>query len=375
VQESPVGAGRLTRAADAAAAAGVDALLLSPGADLRYLTGYAAPALERLTCLVLPAAGAPLLVLPRLERPAAEAAGLAEAGVRLVDWAETADPYQLVADHLGAAVGNRPRRIAVGNRMWAEQLLRLRQLAPTAELVLAGELLAPLRMRKSPDEVAALRRAARAIDDVHRSLRGWRWAGRTEEQVARDIREAILDSGHATVNFVIVGSGPNAASPHHSSSDRVIRPGESVVVDIGGAMGDGYCSDSTRTYVVGQPGDEFAASYAVLLEAQRSACAAVRPGVAAGAVDRVAREHITEAGYGPMFIHRTGHGIGLEEHEPPWIVAGNDQLLEPGMCFSVEPGIYVPGRFGARIEDIVAVTDDGVERLNIVDRDLAVVDG
>jgi Xaa-Pro aminopeptidase len=239
---------------------------------------------------------------------------------------------------------------------------------------LAGDVLRPLRLRKLPDEVDALRDAATAIDRVHTRMGEWLRPGRTEAAVARDIADAILAEGHAAVNFVIVGSGPNGASPHHHSSERVIEVGDPVVVDIGGTMPDGYCSDCTRTYVAGdRPPEDFAAYYEVLLAAQRASCAHVRPGVTASSVDAAAREVIADAGYGELFIHRTGHGIGLEEHEEPWIVEGNQVVLEPGMCFSIEPGVYSPGRHGARIEDIVVVTEDGVERLDTIDRELVLL--
>ena len=207
---------------------------------------------------------------------------------------------------------------------------------------------------------------------MHARVPGWLRAGRTEREVGADIAEAILAEGHATVDFVIVASGPNAASPHHEVSDRVLEPGDAVVVDIGGAMPSGYCSDSTRTYAIGEPPAEFTAYYKVLYDAQEAACAAVRPGVTAESVDAAAREPITAAGYGEAFFHRTGHGIGLESHEDPYIVAGNGEVLEPGMAFSVEPGIY-PGPHGARIEDIVVCTADGYERLNNTPRELLVV--
>jgi Xaa-Pro aminopeptidase len=245
---------------------------------------------------------------------------------------------------------------------------------PDAEQRTAGAVLRPLRLRKSPDEVAALRRAASAIDAVHGRVGEWLRPGRTERAVARDIADAIVEVGHETVNFVIVASGPNGASPHHHASDRVIEAGDAVVVDIGGTMPDGYCSDCTRTYVAGAaPDPEFARYYEVLRDAQRRACEAVRPGVTAEAVDAVARDAIEAEGYGEFFVHRTGHGIGLEEHEEPWIVSGDATRLQSGMCFSIEPGIYLPGRHGARIEDIVVVTDSGVERLDTIDRDLTVV--
>ncbi|HYT09395.1 MAG TPA: Xaa-Pro peptidase family protein [Mycobacteriales bacterium] len=359
-------ADRLDRARKATGAAGLDALLITPGPDLRYLTGYPAVVLERLTCLVLPADGDPVLVVPRLERPAALASPAGGLGLRLLPWDETDDPYSLVTGQL-----RDPGRVAVDDHMRAATVLALRDALPGTEQTLAGAVLGPLRARKAPDEVAALRRAGEAIDRVHTRMSEWLRPGRTEREVGREVAEAIIAEGHERVDFVIVGSGPNGASPHHGLSDRVIEAGDPVVVDIGGTTADGYCSDSTRTYVAGaEPAADFAAYYAVLEEAQRAAVAAVRPGVAAQAVDAAARDVISAAGYGDAFVHRTGHGIGLEPHEQPYIVAGNTQPLEPGMAFSVEPGIYLAGRHGARIEDIVAVTADGVERLNRTPRGL-----
>jgi len=357
----------IQRARAATAAAGLDALLISAGADLRYLTGYDARPLERLTCLVVPAAGEPFLVVPVLELPAARAVpGL---DVELVAYAETDDAYGLVAARLPAGTA----RVAVDNHMWAEKLYGFRRALPGAEADLAGEVLADLRMRKTPDEVESLRRAGSAIDDVHRHMGDWLRPGRTEREVAADIADAILAAGHATAEFVIVGSGPNGASPHHDLSDRTIEPGDPVVVDIGGRMADGYCSDCTRTYAVGEPPAEFLAYYDVLRRAQLAQTDAVRPGIVAEDLDAIGRDIIAEAGYGEYFIHRTGHGIGLEVHEEPYIVAGSRRPLEPGMAFSVEPGIYLPGRHGARIEDIVVCTDDGGERLNRAERDLVVL--
>jgi Xaa-Pro aminopeptidase len=364
---------RLRKAADAAASAGVDALLVTPGADLRYLAGYDAIPLERLTCLVVPARGEPTLVVPRLERLAAEASG-ADAVVKIVTHEETDDAFAMTADLIRGAIEGEPSTVGVADRMWAEQVLRFRALLPAARQVTAGQVLRSLRLRKTADEVAGLRRAAAAIDAVHARMGEWLRPGRTEHAVGRDIAAAIVDAGHSSVNFTIVAGGPNGASPHHSTSERVIKPGDAVVVDIGGTMPDGYCSDCTRTYVAaGTPDEEFLRYYAVLLEAQMESCTSVRPGVTAQSVDAAARDVITAAGYGEHFVHRTGHGIGLEAHEEPWIVSGNETVLEPGMCFSIEPGIYLPGRHGARIEDIVTVTQDGVERLDTIDRDLVVL--
>jgi Xaa-Pro aminopeptidase len=360
-------AGRLADAATAASSAGLNALLLTPGPDLRYVAGYDAHALERLTCLTVPADGDPFLVVPRLELPAAKASPAGRLGIELIPWDETGDPYALVAQRLGtvAAVG-------LADRMWALMVLRFRAALPSARQDLASTALSPLRARKSEAEVAALREAGQAIDRVHAQVPGWLRPGRTERQVAADILDAILAEGHATADFAIVASGPNAASPHHTASDRVLREGDAVVVDIGGTMPTGYCSDCTRTYAIGQPPDDFAAYYQVLKDAQDAACTAVRPGVSAESIDAAAREPITAAGYGEYFVHRTGHGIGLETHEDPYIVSGNAEPLRPGHAFSIEPGIY-PGPHGARIEDIVVCTDDGCERLNLATRELVSV--
>lgn len=359
---------RLAAAREVAATAGLDALLLTPGPDLRYVTGYEALPLERLTCLVLPVVGEAFLMVPRLELPAAERSPASRLGVEFVPWDETDDPYAVVGRRLGE-VG----KVGLADRMWAMQSLRLREAIPGAEQVLAGTVLRGLRMRKSPAEVAALRAAGAAIDAVHAQVPGFLRAGRTEREVGRDIAEAIIAAGHSTVDFVIVGSGPNGASPHHELSDRIVSEREPIVVDIGGQMPDGYCSDSTRVYAIGEPPAGFLKYYEVLRRAQQAACDAVRPGVPCEEIDAAARDVITAEGYGDYFIHRTGHGIGLETHEEPYIVAGNSEPLAPGFAFSVEPGIYLPGAHGARIEDILICTEEGGERVNHRTRELVVV--
>ena len=358
---------RLDRARDLAAAAGIDALLVTPGADLRYLTGYAAKPLERLTCLVVPVGAAPFLVAPNLEVAAAEAAGVE---LEIVGWNETDDPFAILAARLDGTA-----RLAIDDEMWASRVLALRAAIPGAEQVLAGRVLTELRMRKDPAEIAALREAGAAIDRVHSRMAEWLRPGRTEREVGHDIARAIVDEGHESVDFVIVGSGPNGASPHHEVSDRVIEVGDPVVVDIGGTTPEGYCSDSTRNYLAaGTVPHEYAEAYAVLHEAQAAQRASARAGVTAESVDRIGRDLIANAGFGDLFIHRTGHGIGTQTHEEPYIVEGNDRVLEPGMAFSIEPGIYHPGRFGARIEDIVVCTTDGLEVLNETERQLVVLD-
>jgi Xaa-Pro aminopeptidase len=354
---------RVSHAQKAAASAGIDALLVTPGPDLRWLTGYDALPLERLTCLVLPADGPAFMLAPGLEVPAVLASPVRDLDVEVVGWGETDDPYAVIAGRLGS-----PARVALANRMWAEQVLRMRAALPGAEQSLASGVIGELRMRKSPEEVDALRRAGQAIDRVHARMAEFLRPGRTEREAGREIAAAILDEGHTTVDFVIVASGPNGASPHHEVGDRVLEAGDPVVVDIGGTTPEGYCSDCTRMYTLGHPPAEFSDYFAVLHEAQLAACAHAGPGVTAESVDAAARDVIDAAGYGDAFMHRTGHGIGVETHEEPYIVAGNATVLEAGMAFSIEPGIYLSGRHGARIEDIVVATPEGIERLNVTDR-------
>jgi Xaa-Pro dipeptidase len=351
----------------------LDALLITPSPDLRYLLGVAGASHERLTCLVLPADGDPVLVVPALERPGLDGTPVLELGLEIAEWTDGQDPYALVA-----AVLRRSRslvtRAGVGDAMPAAHVLALRDALPACQQKLASTVLAQLRMRKDSAEIAALTVAGEAIDRVHARMGEWLRVGRTEAQVGADVAAAIVEEGHTSAAFVIVGSGPNGASPHHDVSARVLAPGDVVVVDIGGPTPEGYFSDCTRTYSLGDPADTDAdLAYAVLQSAQNAAVAAVAPGVTAEEVDAAARVPITEAGFGQQFIHRTGHGIGLDVHEQPYIVAGNDLVLEPGMAFSIEPGIYLRGHWGARIEDIVVVTESGVTRLNQRPRDLAVL--
>ena len=364
-------ASRIGRVRTAMATAGLDALIVTPSADLRYLTGYDARPLERLTALVLAGTGDPLLVVPELERAEAERSPAALAGMQIHSHAETDDAHTAAVASIQGS-----ERIAVNDWMPARQLFDFKRVLPASEFLPAGALLSSLRMRKAPDEIAALRHAAGAIDRVHARMGELLKVGRSERAIGAAIGEAVLDEGHVRVDFVIVGSGPHSASPHHAVSDRVIEAGDTVVVDIGGTTAAGYCSDSTRTYAVGgDPPREFLDLYEVLLQAQRAQCDFAGPAVTAEAVDRLGRRMIEAEGYGDYFIHRTGHGIGLETHEAPYIVEGNEQTLEPGMAFSIEPGIYLPGRHGARIEDIVVVTAEGLERLNTTSRELSVVEG
>lgn len=362
-------AGRLRRVTAEAATRGIGALLVTPSADYEYLLGYRAPALERLTCLILPVEAAPTLVLPRLELPLARhAMGALAEELELVPWDETDDPFQLVSSRLVGAL-----RVGLQDQMWSRFVLRLRALLDPAELVDASPAIGAVRRVKQPEEVDRLRAAAAAADEAMRAITAERLSGRTEADVSRRISEVLLAAGHDTADFAIVGSGPNSASPHHEPGERVIEAGDAVVLDIGGTRA-GYCSDTTRTAFVGEPPPDFAALYEVLRLAQAAACDAVAPGVPACDVDRAARRIIDEAGYGAAFFHRTGHGIGMETHEEPYIVDSNGEPLVAGHAFSVEPGIYISGQWGARIEDIVVCTDAGGERLNTNSTELYLVE-
>ncbi|MEZ0351684.1 M24 family metallopeptidase [Mycobacterium sp. pR1184] len=366
--DAEVYARRLTAAAAATAQAGLDGLVITPGYDLRYLSGSRAQTFERLTALVVPASGDPTVVVPRLELASLKGSALTELGVAVRDWVDGDDPYQLI---LGA-LGGGPAAIAVTDSMPALHLLPLAGVLGVLP-VLATDILRSLRMVKEECEIDALRKAGSAIDRVHARVPEFLIPGRTEADVAADIAEAIVAEGHSDVSFIIVGSGPHGADPHHSYSDRELQAGDIVVVDIGGAYEPGYHSDSTRTYSLGEPDAVVAQQYSLLQRAQQAALEAVRPGVTAEQVDAAARDVLTSAGLGEFFVHRTGHGIGLSVHEEPYIVKGNDLPLTAGLAFSIEPGIYFPGSWGARIEDIVIVTEDGALPVNNRPHELVVV--
>jgi Xaa-Pro aminopeptidase len=375
---------RLEGARALASDAGLAAILVGVGADMRYLAGYAAMPLERLTMLVIPATGEPSLIAPRLEAAPARLAPPVAAGLLpLVTWDEGGDAYALVASLVRKAPAGAVEtalRVAVSDDLAARHLLPLDDRLGRPTITLASTLLRAIRMIKDADEIALLRLAAQAADRVVGQIAAGRLVGRTEADVAREVRERLLAEGHDEAHFAIVGSGPNSASPHHEASDRVIRAGEPIVLDIGGSLG-GYGSDTTRTLWVtgGDPGngpdERFRHLFGVLVGAQAAATRAVRPGISCEAVDAAARRPIDAEGYGEAFFHRTGHGIGLEGHEEPYIIAGNADALRTGMAFSVEPGIYLPSVYGARIEDIVVCGADGPITLNESSRELYVVDG
>ena len=358
-------AARLDRARALTAEAGLDAIVVGPGPDLTYLAGVEGDTIERLTALVIPATGEPTVVVPRMELAKVRDTAIGALGLAVADWVDGDDPYALVT----AAMGGSVSRFGVADALPALHVVPL-----TTRLDARPELATPVlresRMIKDAAEIAELRRAGDAIDAVHRRVPGLLRAGRTEREVAADIAAALVEEGHRTVEFVIVASGPNGADPHHEVSDRMIQDGDIVVVDIGGAVPSGYNSDSTRTYAVGTPDPETARRIAVLVRAQQAAVDAVRPGVTAEQVDAAARDVLAAEGLAEAFLHRTGHGIGVTTHEEPYIAPGNALPLREGMAFSIEPGIYFPGQWGSRIEDIVVVTADGCTNLNTTPHEL-----
>ncbi len=359
---------RARRVVSAASDASLAGVLVTPGPDLVWLSGYRPTAItERLTVLLLAPGEPPTLVVPTLERPDAESA-VGVRGMTVIDWADATDPYRVVAPLLDPA-----GTYGVSDSAWALHLLGLQRSLPTAAFRSLTEGLPMMRAVKGPDELARLTAAGSAADATYGEILKVRFEGRKETEVAADLAALLRHFGHEQVDFTVVGSGPNGANPHHEAGDRVIQRGDAVVLDFGGLM-FGYGSDTTRTVCVGEPTQEIRDVHEIVRLAQEAGVAAVRPGVTCQDIDRAARAVITDAGYGDAFIHRTGHGIGVTTHEPPYMVEGEEQTLVPGMCFSVEPGIYLAGRFGVRIEDIVTVTEAGGRRLNSTDHGLAIVE-
>ena len=358
---------RIARAADHARDAGLAGVLVTPGPDLVYFTGYSPIAItERITLLAINVSRDPAMIVPILERSDAMAAP-GTAAVKLSDWTDGDDPYQATAGLLDA-----DGRYAISDSAWAMHLLGLLEVLPGASYVSMTTALPMLRAIKGADELERLAAAGAAVDACVEEISRVRFEGRREIDIGTDLAALLREHGHSQVDFTVVGSGPNGANPHHELSDRVIERGDMVVLDFGGVR-DGYGSDTTRTVHVGEPDDEELKVYDIVRRAQQAGFEAVRPGVACQEVDRAARKVIADAGYGEYFIHRTGHGIGLTTHEPPYMIEGETQPLRPGMCFSIEPGIYLPGRFGVRTEDIVTVTEDGGRRLNNSSRELRIV--
>ena len=360
-------AARMARVTEDALGAGLDGVIVTPGPDLVWLTGYRPTAItERLTMLVLSPAAPPTLLVPGLERPDAEAAEGA-VSVDIVDWADGTVPYEAARSLL------QPHKsFGISDSAWAMHMLGLQAALPGTDYRALSQSLPMMRAVKDTNELGRLAAAGAAADATFAEIVKVRFAGRREREVAADLAKLLREFGHEQVDFTVVGSGPNGANPHHEAGDRIIEQGDAVVLDFGGLM-YGYGSDTTRTVCVGAPTAQLREIHEIVKRAQQAAFEAVRPGTLCQEIDRVARAVIGEAGYGEKFIHRTGHGIGVTTHEPPYMVEGEKQQLRPGMCFSIEPGIYLAGLFGVRIEDIVTVTESGGTRLNNTDRALCMV--
>ncbi len=361
-------AARMRRVVTDATRSGLQGILITPGPELVWLTGYQPTAItERLTLLVLRDDQEPTLLVPTLERPDVEAA-VGAPSLSIVDWADGEDPFAEAGTYLDEGA-----TMAISDSAWAMHLLGLQEAVPGSSYRSLTQCLPMLRAVKDANELARLQAAGAAADATYGQILGVRFAGRKETDVAADLARLLREFGHEQVDFTVVGSGPNGANPHHEAGDRTIEVGDAVVLDFGGLM-YGYGSDTSRTVCVGEPSALAREVHEVVRQAQQAGVDAVRPGVACQEIDRAARTVITDAGYGERFIHRTGHGIGTTTHEPPYMIEGEEQPLVPGMCFSVEPGIYLTGEFGVRIEDIVTVTESGALRLNNTERDLRIVE-
>ncbi len=357
---------RLRRAQEELDRQAIDLLLVGPSPDLRYLTGYDAHTSERLSMLVLPRTGTPAYVVPALEAPQL---GDRRDLLELHAWRETEAPAAIVAEVAGTSGG---RTVAVSDQLWSVFLLRLQETMPGNDWRSGSEVMRALRMCKDDREVDLMRDAAHRTDAAWEEFATQPLAGQTETEAMRRL-QALTEKRGLRAAFGICASGPNSASPHHHTGDRVIQQGDAVVFDWGGTL-EGYHSDVTRTVHVGEPSEEFRRVYEIVLAANQAALEAVRPGVPCEEIDRVARSLIAAEGYGDAFLHRVGHGLGLDVHEEPYLVAGNHLPLAAGMVVSDEPGIYLEGRFGIRIEDAVVCLEAGGERLNEANRDLTIVD-
>jgi len=367
---------RLTRARTLMSEAGLACLIVGPSADLEYLLGAHRGQSERLTLFIVPQEGSAYLVLP-----AFEASTLPELprDVEVVAWGESDDSAGLAASFIsrrrldgGDAAG---LTVGVSDLLWSVFLLRLQAALPDARFTFASPVLSSMRQIKSPEEIEALRKSGSIADQVFSEITAQPFAGRSEIDVAQEIAARLKSHGLKLPGAPIVASGPNSASPHHHTGDRIISNGDVVVLDFGGTW-EGYYSDITRTVFVGeapQPDSEEAKVYGLVAGAQQAAFEAARPGLACEALDSVARDLLADAGYGQYFTHRLGHSIGLEGHEPQYLVQGNSTPLQPYMSFTIEPGLYLPGRFGVRVEDVVYLTEERAERLNNADRGIVVV--
>jgi Xaa-Pro aminopeptidase len=364
---------RIARLRAVMAAQGIDATVLVPGSNLQYLAGIGFTTKLRLSCLVVPLTGTPVLVVPTMEGARAQA--VATVDLEVIGWDDGPGPQAAVTQALARhALHQGHPTIAVEHVvMRVFELRAVEVAAPQARIVNADPVIAQLRMRKDASELAAMRKAVTVAETTLAQAIAAIRPGMSEVAVAALWEDAIRAAGSEPSFGIAVGSGPNGASPHHSNGARTLQAGDLVVID-GGAIVDGYVSDITRTIAIGAVSERARLVYQTVLAANVAGrAAAALPGASGDSVDRAARQVIDAAGFGPYFIHRTGHGLGVDIHEPPFMVGGDMNTLDAGMTFTVEPGIYLPNEFGVRIEDMVVRTADGAETLTCFDRELYVV--
>ncbi|MDG1431112.1 MAG: Xaa-Pro peptidase family protein [Yoonia sp.] len=346
---------------------GADLVVLGPSAHLEWLTGMHPHADERPFLLCISASGKAIL-MPALEAESARK----QTDMTFFEWSDAEGPrdqFARVLDHINAADA---LNVALDETMRADFAALVEDILPKARRQFSASTIGALRMRKDEDEYRKLKANARTADAALQAAWAVMKPGMSELEVASVIKDSFHAQGVKPL-FGIVGASENGAFPHHQAGETKLKAGDAVVMDIGGSR-DGYSSDITRMAVLGQPPEGYDEVHEIVDQAVRAALKAARPGVAAKSVDLAARKVITDAGYGEYFVHRTGHGLGTEVHEPPYITAASDTLLEEGMVFSIEPGIYLPGRFGIRLEEIVILRADGPEILSDLPRDLVTID-
>jgi len=341
-----------------------DYLVLAPSSNLFYLTGLKTTADERLQAFLVPAEGKPVMILPEMYREVAE--NLGKNSFELLTWADGTDPVDLLLP----LVNKHSAIAAIDEKMWAGHFLSVRKAFPGYEFIGASALIRQVRMIKDQNEMSLLEKAGRLTDKVMGEVLMVIQPGISEKELAFFVESKLKEYGADELSFKpIIASGPNTSSPHHNTSERKLMLGDLVVLDFGGLF-QGYCSDMTRTFSLGKASEDVKKIYNAVREANEAGFHAVQDGVSCEKVDEAARNVISRAGYAEYFVHRTGHGIGLDIHEDPFIVFGNQETLKTGMTFSIEPGIYLPGQYGVRIEDIVGLTEKGPVRFNNFSREL-----
>ena len=344
----------------------VDLVSIAPTANMRYLTGFA-PHLDERFCSLLISQESYRFVVPELNADQVEA----HTGMDVIRWSDTQGPEYALETALRGLGSSTGIVLAADDSMRADYLLRVQDALLPSKSIPAGVLISSLRVIKSPEEIQTLSQAAALADRAMAVGIEACQPGASERQAAYKIAAYFMENGAQNVDFTIVASGPNGAFPHHEVSDRVMQTGDTVILDIGATFKD-YKSDITRVVHLGEPPQEVLDVYSAVLKANQAGIAAALAGGKARQVDHAARASLGNDGLGEYFVHRTGHGLGMEGHEPPWITSTSETILESGMVFSVEPGVYLPGKFGVRIEDIVTVTDDGCRVLTGFNHELVI---